>query len=130
MTSERHIRIVLGEAHAFLRSGLRLALEAEADFAVVGEAADGIELLVLVDRLRPCAVVADHRLPGRDGLTITRDIRARHPGIGVVLLTLHASRVLREAAEQAGAVALVLKDAGSRPLVGAVREACGQPGAA
>lgn len=127
MASDR-LRIILADAHPLVRSGLRLALATALEFAVVGDTADGSELLALVDRWHPDAVVVDSRLPGGDGLDLTRAIRARHPATAVILLTLHDSAVLRELAAEAGAATVVLKDAGIGPLLAALRAACAPDG--
>ena len=66
--------IVLVEDHHIVRQALRVLLEAEPDFRIVGEAADGLEAIQLVESLEPDVVVLDLRLPGLSGLEVTREV--------------------------------------------------------
>jgi DNA-binding NarL/FixJ family response regulator len=69
--------IVLVEDHHIVRQALRALLEAEPDFSIVGEAADGLEAIQLVESLEPDVVVLDLRLPGLGGLEVTREVVCR-----------------------------------------------------
>jgi DNA-binding NarL/FixJ family response regulator len=64
--------IVLADDHQVVRHGLRVLLEAEPEFNIVGEASDGIEAAEMIDRLHPDAVVLDLMMPGMNGLEVTR----------------------------------------------------------
>ena len=82
-------RILLADDHAVVRRGLKLVLESEPDLEVVGEAADGRQALDLATRLRPDVLLVDIRMPGIDGVEVTR--RLAGPGVGdpmaVVVIT-------------------------------------------
>ena len=114
--------IVLADDHTIVRQGLRLLLEAEPDFSVVGEASDGLEVAGLVDRLRPDVLVLDLMMPGVSGLEVTRNVCQQFPETSVVILSMHADESYVLAALKNGAAAYVLKDAGAEDLLQAVRE--------
>ena len=114
--------IVLADDHTIVRQGLRLLLEAEPDFSVVGEASDGLEVAGLVDRLRPDVLVLDLMMPGISGLEVTRNVCQQFPETRVVILSMHADESYVLAALKNGAAAYVLKDAGADDLLQAVRE--------
>ena len=114
--------IVLADDHTIVRQGLRLLLEAEPDFSVVGEASDGLEVAGLVDRLRPDVLVLDLMMPGVSGLEVTRIVCQQFPETSVVILSMHADESYVLAALKNGAAAYVLKDAGAEDLLQAVRE--------
>jgi len=71
------ITVVLADDHHIVRKGLRTLLEAEGEFAVIGEEADGLKVVELVERLRPDLLLLDVQLPGLNGLEITRQIVQR-----------------------------------------------------
>ena len=114
--------IVLADDHTIVRQGLRLLLEAEPDFVIVGEASDGLEVAGLIDRLRPDVLVLDLMMPGVNGLEVTRIVCQQFPETSVVILSMHADESYVLAALKNGAAAYVLKDAGADDLLQAVRE--------
>jgi two-component system response regulator NreC len=120
--SER-LRVVVVDDHELVRQGVHALLQREPDIEVVGEAADGLGALELVERLQPDILVADLTLPGLGGLELTRQAARRSPGTRVVVLSMHAAEPLVLEALGRGASAYVLKDAGIAELVRAIREA-------
>src|SRR5688572_8237240 len=92
-----------------LREGLRRSLTDEG-FEVIGEAADGEEAVALADRLRPDVVLMDVTMPDVDGVEATRRLHKLHPGIRVVMLTMHADEAVIAEAIRAGAVGYLVKD--------------------
>ncbi|MGK5533491.1 response regulator transcription factor [Streptomyces sp. URMC 129] len=124
----RCVRVLLADDDPLVRSGLRLMLGAAADIEVAGEAADGAEVVPLVQRLAPDVVLMDIRMPGMDGLTATERLRGLDRPPEVVMLTTfnaddHVLRALR-----AGAAGFVLKDTPPGEIVEAVRRvAAGDP---
>jgi two-component system response regulator NreC len=114
------IRILLADDHNVLREGMRLMLERQPGLAVVAEAADGRETLDLVAEHSPDVVVMDIAMPGMNGIEATRRIIEKHPGTGIVILSMHddESYVIRSL--KAGARAYLLKDALKADLIAAI----------
>lgn len=115
------VSILLADDHQVVRQGLRALLEAEPDFRVVGEAADGLEATRLVERLHPDVAVVDLIMPGLNGMEVTRQITTRVPETRVVVLSMHANEAYVLEALRNGAAAYVLKDSSAAELVEAVR---------
>jgi DNA-binding NarL/FixJ family response regulator len=116
-------RLLIVDDHALIREGLRSMLESESDFEVVGEAGDGREALALCRSLRPDLVLMDVRMPVMDGLEATRAVKREHPGIGVLIVTMHDNPDYMLEAIKGGAAGYVLKDASRDELTDAVRKA-------
>src|SRR5882724_2030555 len=85
------ITILLADDHPVVRLGLRSLLEAEPDFQLVGEAADGLEVVPMVERLQPNVLVLDLMMPGLGGLEITRQVAQRWPQTRILILSMHAT---------------------------------------
>ena len=115
------IRVLLVDDHAMVRQGLRSVLETYADVEVVGEARDGFEALACVDRLQPSVVVMDVNMPGMNGIDATRRIRASHPHTIVIGLSVNAGAENDQAMKQAGAAALLTKEAAVEELYSAIQ---------
>ena len=113
---------MLADDHPVVRQGLRALLEAEQDFTIVGEAADGLEVAGLVERLRPNVLVLDLMLPGLGGIEVTRQICHRFPQTRVVILSMYANEAYVLEALRNGAAGYVIKEASAAQLVQAVRE--------
>ncbi|MDP3952546.1 response regulator transcription factor [Microbacterium sp.] len=111
--------VLLADDHAAIRAGLRIMLESH-EVTVVGEAADGDIAVRNAAALRPDVVLMDLRMPGRDGISATREIVER--GLSEVLvLTSFDEDELVFGAIRAGAAGFLLKTADARTLVQAVR---------
>ena len=116
------IRILLVDDHQVVREGLRRMLELEADLKVVGEAADAKEVLTQVELLSPKVILMDIKMPGTDGIELTRQLKEKQPSCNVIMLTLY-DEYLSQAIE-AGAVGYLLKDIKREELVKAIRAVC------
>ena len=116
------IRLMLADDHRMLREGLRRSMTEEG-FDVVGEAADGEEAFVMADRLRPDVVLMDVTMPEVNGVEATRRIRQKHPGIRVVMLTMHADESVIASAIRAGASGYLVKDCSTDEIAATVRQA-------
>ncbi len=114
--------IVLADDHCIVRQGVRNLLEAEPDFRLVGEAADGLEACRLVRELRPDILILDMIMDGLDGIEAARYVSKHSPKTGVVILTMCDSLCYMLEALRAGAKAYVLKECTSDDLVIAIRE--------
>jgi DNA-binding NarL/FixJ family response regulator len=119
------IRVLVADDQAMVRSGLRLLLSDEPDIEVVGEAADGIEAVELARRLRPDVCLVDIRMPGLDGIEVTRALAGPEVAdpLRVVVVTTFDLDEYVYGALRCGAVGFVLKDSGPALLAEAVRAA-------
>ncbi|MFI9326563.1 response regulator [Kitasatospora sp. NPDC052868] len=116
------IRVVIADDERLVRTGLRVVIDAEPDLTVVGEAADGAEVVPLVRELRPDVVLMDVRMPGIDGIRATEQLvagMAEPPRILVVTTFEHDDHVYD--ALRAGACGFLLKRARAEEMVQAVR---------
>lgn len=116
------IRVAIVDDHAMVREGFGALLDAQEDVTVVGNAADGIDVVELVRRTHPDVILMDIRMPKRNGLDAARDVFAM-PGTSprVIMLTTFDSDEYIFAAIRAGASGFLLKDAASEELIRAVR---------
>ena len=114
--------IILADDHNVVRQGLRALLEAEPDFAVVGEAADGLEVDDLVERLQPDVLVLDLMMPGMGGLEVTRQLGKHSPQTHVLILSMYSDEAYVMEALRNGAAGYALKKSTRGQLVQAVRE--------
>lgn len=117
------IRVVLVDDHPVVREGLRAVLRDDPGIELVSEAASGAQAIDFVERDLPGVVLLDIQLPGISGLEVLRDIKHRHPEIGVVMLTMYDSEVYFVEAMRSGANGYLLKDASHALLCTAVRAA-------
>lgn len=117
------IRILIADDHEVVREGLRLILEAEDDFAVVGEAADGREAIELVRQHQPQVVLMDLRMPGMDGLTAIKQLRQQWPDLNIVILTTYNEDALMIEGLRSGARSYLLKDTKRQVLFDTLRAA-------
>jgi len=115
------IRVLLADDQLPARLGLEALLSTYKDIEVVGAAADGREAMELADRLCPDLILMDGRMPVMDGVEATRQIKARHPNITVVMHSMYGS--LEADAKSAGADVFLLKGCPPDHLVATVREA-------
>jgi len=119
--------VLLVDDHDLIRHGIRRALEHEPEFSVLGEATNIGDAERLADELQPDVVVLDVRLPDGSGLDLAKTLRAKHPRLGIVILTMYAGDEQLFAALEAGASAFLNKDAPTDQLVAAARHAAASP---
>jgi DNA-binding NarL/FixJ family response regulator len=112
---------VVVDDHLLVREGLKLLLGSESDLQVIGEAASLTELLQSPSLGEADVVLLDVTFPGDDGIQMLRAIRARRPQLKVVVLTMHRDAETVRQALAAGAAGYLVKGAGSRDLVEAIR---------
>ena len=122
-SADRRLRVLVVDDQSLVRGGFCSILQREDDLEVVGEAADGVEAVEAVERLRPDVVLMDVRMPRMDGIAATRLLTARHPRTRVVILTTYDLDEYLLDAIRAGASGFLLKDIPAEQLPGAVRAA-------
>ncbi len=83
------IRILVVDDHQVVRDGLQHMLELEADMEVVGEASDAKEALTQVELLSPEVILMDIKMPGMDGIELTRQLKEKQPFCNFIMLTLY-----------------------------------------
>jgi two-component system response regulator DesR len=115
------IRVVLAEDQSMVRGALASLLGLEPDIEVVGEAADGEEVIAVAEATRPDIALLDIEMPGRDGISAAEQLRRRVPGCRVVILTTFGRPGYLRRAMEAGAVAFLVKDSPASELAAAIR---------
>ncbi|GGO23256.1 response regulator transcription factor [Microbispora bryophytorum] len=115
------IRVVLAEDQSMVRGALASLLGLEPDIEVVGEAADGDEVIAVAEATRPDIALLDIEMPGRDGISAAQELRRRVPGCRVVILTTFGRPGYLRRAMEAGAVAFLVKDSPASELAAAIR---------
>ena len=118
---ERKIRVLLADDHAVLRAGLRALLNAEPDLEVVGEAADGEEVVERAVQVQPDVIVMDIQMPRMSGLEATRTLKARNVPSKILILTMHAESQYLLPLLEAGGSGYVLKSGADTELIEAIR---------
>jgi DNA-binding NarL/FixJ family response regulator len=114
-------RILLADDQRVMRQALRCLLEREADLQVVGETSDGLEVVPLVERLKPDVLITDVAMPGLYGLEVTRRVREQAPGTSVMVLSRDLNEWLVTEALRQGALGYVGKQCDVAELLRAVR---------
>lgn len=115
------VRILLVDDHAILRSGLRLLLDSQPDFEVVGEAENGVEAVKQATVLQPDVLLLDLNMPHMDGLAAIKALKEEVPAVRILVLTMHEDANSLQQAIQSGAAGYVLKKAVDTELLLAIR---------
>ena len=113
-------RIVLADDHVLLRTGLKSILGKAAGLEVVGEAGDGLEVLNLLNRLKADMIILDISMPNLRGIEAIHEIKAIHPGLKTLILTMHKDKEYLHQAIQAGAEGYLLKEDADTELFSAI----------
>jgi DNA-binding NarL/FixJ family response regulator len=114
----QHIRVLIADDCLSSRNGLEALLVTQPGIEIVGEAADGQEVILFVEQCRPDVVLMDIRMPMIDGLAATRMIKARWPEVKVIVLTMYSSH--QAEARAAGADAFLVKGCAVEDLLEAI----------
>ncbi len=115
------IRILIADDHGVMRAGLRAMLEDESAVDVIGEAANGEEVLKLASELNPEIVLLDIGMPGIDGIEATRRLRKDAPQTKVLILSVYEDESLLREAIRAGASGYIVKRAAGEELIDAIQ---------
>ncbi|HET8747645.1 MAG TPA: response regulator transcription factor [Ramlibacter sp.] len=116
------VHLIVADDHTLTRAGLVLLLEQIENVEVVGEAANGEDLVRQAEALEPDLVFTDIGMPRLDGLDAIRRLAVTRPGVRCVVVSMHETAAMVRRAAQAGAAGYVLKNASARELEVAIRE--------
>jgi DNA-binding NarL/FixJ family response regulator len=114
------VSILLADDHPLMRKALRVTLEKEKGFTVVGEANNGEEAIKLAEQLKPDMVIMDISMPGLNGVQATRIIKANYPDIVILILTVHDESEYLVELFEAGASGYLTKEIVEKDLVNAI----------
>jgi two-component system, NarL family, response regulator NreC len=116
------VTIVLADDHQIVHEGLRVLLEAEPDFSVIGQASDGLETIRLIEKRPPAVLLLDLAMPNLNGFEVARQVSKRFPQVRIVALSMHANEAYVVEALNSGACAYILKDSSFKEVITGVRE--------
>ncbi len=120
--SDTMIRILLADDHKIVRDGLRSLIEDQSHMTVVGEAENGRAAIELTAELLPDIILMDVGMPDLNGVEATRRIKAEHPAIHVIALSMHSDTQFVARMLEAGAAGYLLKDCAFEELTDALEE--------
>jgi DNA-binding NarL/FixJ family response regulator len=113
-------RITLADDHVLLRQGLRRIVEESSELEVVGEAGDGVELIQLLNKSATDMVVLDISMPKLRGIEAVCEIKSLHPGVKVLILTMHRDKEYLYQSLASGADGYLLKEDADTELFSAI----------
>jgi DNA-binding NarL/FixJ family response regulator len=116
------IRVVVADDHQILREGLKQLLLAAGDLDVVGEAADGYEVLQRIRTLDFDVLLLDMSMPGKSGVELIKQVKAEKPKLRVLVLSMHEEHQYAVRAIRAGASGYLTKESAAAQLVAAIRK--------
>ncbi|WP_426211244.1 response regulator [Massilia sp. TWP1-3-3] len=121
--ADQAIRVLLVDDHSLFRSGIRSLLQRHAEFAVVGEAADGVEGIKRCKQLKPDVVLLDLHMPGMSGVETLQLMQQDCAGIAIIMLTVSEESEDLALAMRAGAQGYLIKNIETDYLLRAIRRA-------
>src|SRR5712692_1964290 len=114
-------RVLIVDDHPIVRQGLRRIMENEDDLVVCGEAESVREARSAIKELNPDVIIADISLKQGDGIELVRDVRANHPLLPILVLSMHDETIYAERMLSAGANGYIMKQAASEQFLVALR---------
>ena len=114
------IRVLIADAHKVMRQGLVKMLSRQPNIEIVGEAANGGEVIELARQIKPDVILMDPSMPDMDGIQTTRFIKAELPNVGVVGLSMFADEQYNSLMREAGAEAFTSKSGSLAELLEAI----------
>lgn len=118
---DKTISLIIADDYPLFREGLYLLLGQFKQFSIIGEAADGEELLQLIEEKQPDVVITDIQMPVKDGIAVTTIVKERFPGIKIIALTMFGDEHLIVDMMNAGANGYVLKNTPKEELAEAIQ---------
>jgi DNA-binding NarL/FixJ family response regulator len=121
-TSKAKRRVLIVDDHAMMRQGLAQLINNEPDLVVASEADTAGQALNLIAARRPDLVLADISLPDKNGLELIKDILVYHPGLPVLVVSMHDETLYAERVLRAGGRGFIMKQEGGKKLMQAIRQ--------
>ena len=115
-------RILIVDDHPMMRQGLAQLVNNEPDLAVCCEVENAHQALAAIDKARPDLVLADITLPDKSGIELIKDIQAIHPGLAVLVISMHDESLYAERVLRAGGRGYIMKQEGGKKLMEAIRQ--------
>ena len=115
-------RILILDDHPITRYGLTQLISHELDLLVCGEAESAAQALAAINAARPDLVLADITMPGKSGLEFIKDLQAQHPGVAVLVMSMHDETIYAERVLRAGGRGYIMKNEGGERLLEAIRQ--------
>ena len=115
-------RVLVVDDHPLFRAGLIGLVSQEPDLKVVGEAQSAAQALAAIDELKPDLTLLDIGLPDKSGLELLKDIRAMHPGMAVLIISMHDESLYAERVLRAGGRGYIMKQEGPEKILTAIRK--------
>jgi DNA-binding NarL/FixJ family response regulator len=119
--TDKKTQVLIVDDHPVVRDGLAAIINHERDMNVCGEADDAAGVLKTIAELKPDVVVTDISLKSSDGIELTKSIKARYPGLPIIVFSIHDESIYAERALRAGAHAYMMKETVSENIVKAIR---------
>jgi NarL family two-component system response regulator LiaR len=120
-TGKKRTTILIADDHPLFRRSVKAVLRDAPDLEVISEASNGLETVRLADELRPDVVLMDISMPELDGLEATRRIKAKHPEIAVLVLTIHTDEQHALQILEAGAAGYLTKSVFGEEIIHSIR---------
>ena len=120
-TAKTRTRILIVDDHPITRYGLIQLINHEPDLLVCGEAESAQQALAILKSTQPVLVLADLTMPGKSGLDFIKDVQALHPGVAVLVMSMHDESIYAERVLRAGGRGYIMKSEGGEKLLEAIR---------
>jgi DNA-binding NarL/FixJ family response regulator len=121
-TKESTKKILIVDDHPMRREGLRGTIMGESDLEICGEAENASQAMESIQTITPDLVLMDITLPGRSGLELIKDLRAIHPAVPILVLSMHDESLYAERVLRAGAEGYITKQQSPKVLISAIRQ--------
>jgi DNA-binding NarL/FixJ family response regulator len=118
---DHRARILLVDDHAVVRFGISQLINRQSDIMVCGEEEDASKAMTAISTLKPDLVIADISLKDSSGLELMRNIKAQHPGLPVLVVSVHDEAIYAETAFRAGALGYLMKQEALEKILTAIR---------
>lgn len=116
------IKVAVADDHPLMLEGVKRVLNREMDIEITGEASRGNEVIQMVEKNLPDILILDITMPGKSGLDLIKDIKAVHPELPILILSIHPEERFSVRCIKAGASGYISKSSISQELIKAVRK--------